>query len=435
MWLRGLSAQLARIEAALAHALDGRDRPVPPARGPGRRRAARHGPPPRPRALGGAAVSGPEERPELRPPTPRGWVWWLPLVAVAADVAADAALQAREPVSFLLIAVPPLAAATRGPRGTALSAAVCLGLQMVMAARRPGHFGEADHIAVYVATVLIGVAGVALAAQRERSRRHLVRANSVAEAMQRTLLHPVPPRLGPVRAAGFYEAGEGGTLVGGDLYDVRETPFGVRAVIGDVRGKGLDAVHTVASVLGGFRVSAHEWRSLSGLAGRLELSIARNSPGGEDGDPELFVTALVLEFPPGGGEVRIVDRGHPAPLAVGPDGARRLATAPGLPLGLGALAPGGEDATVHRLARSEVLVVHTDGVSEARDANGVFYPVRERLDARFRGQEPPDPETVVAFVRADCERWSAQRTDPDDRAVLALCPDAPAPEPERPLPP
>lgn len=365
-------------------------------------------------------MTGRNLRPELRPPSLREWVWWLPLAAVLVDMLAEVIVRGREPVSFMLIAVPPLAAATRGPRGTAMSAVVCLGLQMWMAARRPGHFDEQHHIAVYIATTLIGIAGVALARQRETTRQHLIRANSVAEAMQRTLLRPVPRRLGPVRAAGFYEAGEGGTLVGGDLYDVCETPFGVRAIIGDVRGKGLGAVQTVAAVLGSFRVSAHEWQSLSSLAERLELSIARNSPSGDDGDPELFVTALVLEFPPDGGEVRIVDRGHPAPLVVGPQGARRLVTAPGLPLGLGGLAPGGGvDTTVHPLRPSEVLVLHTDGVSEARNADGVFYPVQERLGERFSGERVLRPETVVAFVRTDAERWSAQ-SDDDDRAVLAL---------------
>ncbi|WP_128429866.1 PP2C family protein-serine/threonine phosphatase [Streptomyces cyaneus] len=369
-------------------------------------------------------MTGHNLRSELRPPSARGWVWWLPLAAVLLDVAAELIVRGREPVSFMLIAVPPLAAATRGPRGTALSAVVCLALQMWMAARRPGHFDEQHHVAVYLATTLIGIAAIALARQRERTRQHLVRANSVAEAVQRTLLRPVPRRLGQVRAAGFYEAGEGGTLVGGDLYDVCETPFGVRAIIGDVRGKGLDAVQTVAAVLGSFRVSAHEWQSLSRLAERLELSIVRNSPAGgdADGDPELFVTALVLEFPPGGGEVRIVDRGHPSPVVVGPQGARRLVTAPGLPLGLGALAPDGDATTVHVLNASEVLVLHTDGVSEARNADGVFYPVLERLDERFSGERSPDPETVVSFVRTDAERWSARsaESDNDDRAVLAL---------------
>lgn len=376
-------------------------------------------------------MSGRNLRTALRPPSPRrGWAWWLPLIVVAVDVLVEVLIGGREPVSFMLVAVPPLAAATRGPRGTALSAVVCLGLQMWMAARRPGHFHEQHHMAIYAATFLIGVAAVGLSWQRERTRQHLIQAHSVAEAMQRTLLRPVPRRLGPVRAAGFYQAGEGGTLVGGDLYDVCETPFGVRAIIGDVRGKGLGAVQTVAAVLGSFRVSAHEWQSLSSLADRLELSIARNSPAADEGDPELFVTALVLEFPPDGREVRIVDRGHPSPLVIGPQGARRLITAPGLPLGLGLglgkPAAHGNDTTVHPLGPAEVLVVYTDGVSEARDADGVFYPVLDRLTERFRGEHALRPETVVSFVRIDAERWSA-RSDDDDRAVLALSVDRTAP--------
>ncbi|MFE0252242.1 hypothetical protein [Streptomyces sp. NPDC059010] len=40
--------------------------------------------------------------------------------------------------------------------------------------------------------------------------------------------------------------------------------------------------------------------------------------------------------------------------------------APGLPLGLGALAPGAAGTTVHLLEPSEIVVLHTDGVSEAR---------------------------------------------------------------------
>ncbi|UUN29968.1 PP2C family protein-serine/threonine phosphatase [Streptomyces sp. FIT100] len=358
-----------------------------------------------------------------RPPSLReNWIWWLPFLTIVLDLVAEVAVRGQEPVSFLLIGVPPLAAATRGPRGTALATAVCLGLQMLLAALRPGHFGEQHHVALYVATVVIGAASIALAAQRERTREHLIRANSVAEAMQKTLLRPVPRDLGPVRAAGFYSAGEGGTLVGGDLYDLCATPFGVRAIIGDVRGKGMDAVQTVAAVLGSFRVSAHEWPDLGSLADRLELSIARNSPG-EDGDPELFVTALVLEFPPSGREVRIVDRGHPPPIVVGPQGVRRLATEPALPLGLGGLCSGRPArTTVHALRPGEVLLVHTDGVSEARDAAGVFYPVLDRLAERFATGRVPDPEAVVAFVRSDTERWSAgaTNTDNDDQAVLAL---------------
>ncbi|MFD4711775.1 PP2C family protein-serine/threonine phosphatase [Streptomyces sp. NPDC058430] len=347
----------------------------------------------------------------------RGWVWWLPFAAVGLDLISEAALGGREPVSFLLTGVPPLVAATRGPRGTAVSVVVCLGLQMLMAWRRPGHFDEQHHVALYVATFLIGVVSVLLSVQRERAKSHLIRANSVAEALQRTLLRPVPPRIGHVRAAAYYAAGEGGTLVGGDLYDVCETPFGVRAIIGDVRGKGLDAVQAVAAVLGGFRVSAHEWKDLPLLADRLELSIDRNVTRRSVGDPELFVTALVLELEQD--TVRIMDRGHPPPIAVGPHGARILATAPALPLGLKELSPVPGLTTLHRLPPGEVLVLYTDGISEARNCDGDFYPVLERLTEHFRGTRRTDPETVVAFLETDTRNWSAT-PEGDDQAVLAM---------------
>ncbi|MFC9619282.1 PP2C family protein-serine/threonine phosphatase [Streptomyces sp. NPDC056930] len=354
-----------------------------------------------------------------RPGGYRTWVWWLPLLLLSVDLVVDLALlHSHEPLSFLLVGVPPLAAATRSPRHTAGITVVCLGLEIWMASLRPGHFAEPHHVAIYIATALIGIASVALSRQRVRAEASLVHARSVAEAMQMTLLRPFPERLGPVRAAGFYEAGERGTLVGGDLYELCETPFGVRVVLGDVRGKGLNAVQTVAAVLGSFRVSAHEWTDLSRLAERLELSIARNA-GCPAGDDELFVTALILEFPPGGDSVRIVDRGHPSPLLLTPHGTQRLRTAPGLPLGLGELGLGSVEVTTHPLRTGEVILLYTDGVSEARNAGGEFYPVLDRLTAHFGdGHRALDPEALVSFIRADTDEWSTGGKD--DRAVIAL---------------
>ncbi|MGP3685791.1 PP2C family protein-serine/threonine phosphatase [Streptomyces sp. IBSNAI002] len=353
---------------------------------------------------------------------PRGWLRWLPLAVVGAVLLAEWAVHGQEPASFMLTGVPPLVAATHGPRTTAISTAVCLGLQILMASLRPGHLGEQHHVALYGATLFIGVASTMLSVKLRRTREHLVRADSVAETIQRTVLRAPPRRLGPVTAAAFYTAGEGGTLVGGDLYDVCVTPFGVRAIIGDVRGKGLDAVQTVTAVLGSFRVSAHEWQNLASLADRLELSIARNGPGSDGNgttDTELFVTALLMQIPPGSSEVHIVDRGHPAPIIVGSHGAYRLTTAPALPLGLGNLSTTSADTTVHPLLPGQVIVAHTDGLSEARDEQGVFYPIVERLADRFRDVPSPQPEDVVSFLQQDVTRWAAA-TEDDDQAVLAL---------------
>ncbi|WP_374772557.1 serine/threonine-protein phosphatase [Streptomyces sp. NBC_01310] len=155
---------------------------------------------------------------------------------------------------------------------------------------------------------------------------------------------------------------------------------------------------------------------------QLLARLARNGPtvgGNGETDAELFVTALVMQIPPGSCEVHIVDRGHPSPIVVGPHGAYRLETSPDLPLGLGGLAGASAVTTVHPLRVGQGLLAYTDGFSEARNEHGVFYPILERLAERFRDAPSPHPEAVVSFVRQDVTRWAATSED-DDQALLAL---------------
>lgn len=66
-----------------------------------------------------------------------------------------------------------------------------------------------------------------------------------------------------------------------------------------------------------------------------------------------------------------------------------------------------------------MILLYTDGVSEARNAGGDFYPVLDRLTAHFGdGHRALDPETLVSFIRADTDKWSTGGKD--DRAVIAL---------------
>ncbi|NUU22906.1 MAG: serine/threonine-protein phosphatase, partial [Streptomycetaceae bacterium] len=159
---------------------------------------------------------------------------------------------------------------------------------------------------------------------------------------------------------------------------------------------------------------------LAALAEHMERRLVRESAA--VGDAELFVTALLLEFPPDRAEVRVVDRGHPGPILIRHGRATKMPTRPGVPLGLGALAAVPDEptaATTHPLAPGDVLVLHTDGVSEARGADGAFYPTEERLSLRFGGRTRIEPATVAAFLRDDLADY-ADGTGADDIAVLAL---------------
>jgi serine phosphatase RsbU (regulator of sigma subunit) len=347
-------------------------------------------------------------------------VWWAPYAVILLDFGFEILLPRKFAAGFLLIAVPVLAAFTRPARTVAALTVAVIGLELVFAARFD-HVGEVHHIGLYIATVVIGAISVELSRQRERDARRLVEAHSVAEALQLMLLRPIPAMLGPVRAAGYYQAADASALVGGDLYDLTETRYGIRVVVGDVRGKGLATVQHVGTVLSSFRDAAYDIEDLATLADHMERRLVREAIA--LGDAELFVTAAFLEFPLDKPEVRIVDRGHPSPILVRYGKAAKLITLPGVPLGLGGLADAAIAVTRHPLEPGEVLVVHTDGLSEARDAEGVFYPTTDRLSHRFGGRDTVDPTEVAAFLREDLHEYAVGAAD--DVAIVALSRAAP----------
>src|SRR4029079_14703861 len=151
----------------------------------------------------------------------------------------------------------------------------------------------------------------------------------VAEAAQQAILAPVPPQVGPVALAGAYVSAAREALVGGALYDVFTGPGWVRLLIGDVRGKGLEAVRLATVVLGYFRAAAVERDDIAAVARQMETRM-RPYLGDED-----FVTALIAEID-SDGLASVVCCGHP-PAMVYAGGERSfLGAADSLPLGLGA---------------------------------------------------------------------------------------------------
>ncbi|MER7668930.1 PP2C family protein-serine/threonine phosphatase [Kitasatospora sp. NPDC096128] len=364
-------------------------------------------------------MSAPRRRPpELavaQPRVPR-WVPWLPVLLLVLDLAAEAVVPDAVAAGFLLTALPVVAAFSYGPVLTAATTGGALTLQLLLALRA-GHINEQHHVWVYIATALSGVMGTALSWQRIRQNRNLLQARTVAETLQRTVLRPVPERAGGLRVAGLYRPAQAEVLVGGDLYEVCDTRFGVRVLLGDVRGKGLGAVRTVADVLGAFRAAAHDTPGLVELADQLDRAVLRDAA--DRGDDELFVTAVLLQYRAGSDCVEFVNRGHTTPLLLARGTITPVACADDLPLGLGHLRPEDEPAkpTTVALPAGHTVVLYTDGVSEARDATGVFYPLAPRLAAL--GNSTPD--RVVSFLAQDVHEYAGLLAD--DLAVLALTPE------------
>ena len=77
--------------------------------------------------------------------------------------------------------------------------------------------------------------------------------------VQHAILRPLPAEIGGMAFASHYQSATTQALVGGDLYDLAMTQFGPRFIIGDVKGKGLDAVGRCAAVLAVFRSTPTAW--------------------------------------------------------------------------------------------------------------------------------------------------------------------------------
>ncbi|MEU8984740.1 PP2C family protein-serine/threonine phosphatase [Streptomyces sp. NPDC048309] len=362
--------------------------------------------------MAGRAASGRrdnEQRGWLRGSPPPHWVWVLPPTLLVAVCTIELVSHPPVEIGFLLGAIPSLAVLSYGPVMTGVFGCIVVALLNIpeLQLNRPGN---TDLLTIG----FIAVLSVFVSLVRSRRDAHLVTVRTVAEAAQLAVLPPLPERVGPVRCAGLYQAAQRESLVGGDFFEVRDGPYGVRAVMGDVQGHGLSAVGTVASLLGAFREAVLDERDLEAAAARLDRRLVVDSADTEH--PEMFATAVLLEFSPGADAVRLVSCGHPLPLLLRGAEALELHLEPGAPLGLGLIGLSPPQRRTVQLERGDRLFLASDGVTESRDESGAFYPLADRLP-KF------DEETAEALIEGVWEDLVRFCTDiRDDVTMLVLTP-------------
>ncbi|MEU9576092.1 PP2C family protein-serine/threonine phosphatase [Streptomyces chilikensis] len=283
----------------------------------------------------------------------------------------------------LLVAAPAITPSFGGPRTVGLVAALAVIAQTVIGVvRDPKDLLSANHEAQILALVVVGISLVVFCVLRDRRAKELEQVRYVSEAAQRVVLPPLPKRLGPLRTAVMYLAAEAEARIGGDLYAAARTTSSTRVIVGDVRGKGMTAVSDAALLLGAFRVAAHRQAPLDELAAYLDRSVRWDviAPGETDRFDETFITATILEIPDQDAHVQMISCGHPPPVVLRegrPMTMRALRPAP--PLGLGELADPRYHIESFPFRPGDLLLLYTDGVIEARNPAGAFYPLTERI--------------------------------------------------------
>nr|WP_161563283.1 PP2C family protein-serine/threonine phosphatase [Streptomyces antimycoticus] len=342
----------------------------------------------------------------------------IPLLVIGLITLGDVLAPASVRLSPLLIAAPAMTASFAGPLLTACVGLLAVGAQIVANAYE-GFLGQPGRMTEVITLILVSAMIVLFRAVLDRHMRELNRVRAVADVAQRVLLRPLPVRVGPLLIASVYLAAEPGAEIGGDLYAAARTSNTTRLIIGDVRGSGLTAVADASLVLGAFRAMAHWPVPLTDLAAHLDtaLSAERTEPPDKaPGAGESFVTAAVLEIPDDQPVVRLVNCGHPPPIALRHSGVKTLeGYAPALPLGLGHLVADRYHSEVFPFDEGDQLLLYTDGVIEARNSEGTFYPLVERLP----GWNGAGPQHLVDRVHRDLIFHTGGHQG-DDAALVVL---------------
>ncbi|MES4889626.1 PP2C family protein-serine/threonine phosphatase [Streptomyces sp. NPDC096012] len=315
--------------------------------------------------------------------------------------------------SRLLPAAPALAAAMWPVLPTILLGTVCLFLMIGLSMVFPG-LGTWWTAAGIIAVTVAAAYGSHVRLQRERT---LFQVRLVADAAQQVVLSPMPRRFGAVEIESLYLAAAAEARIGGDFYEVADTRYGVRLLIGDVRGKGLPAVGAAAAIVNSFREAAYGEADMVSLARRLEASSTRyNAAFPPEGPMERFASALLVEIPHGGGSIRILNCGHPPPLLLNRGELRVLEpSAPSPLLNLAELIGDRYSIDSFEFAPGDLLLLYTDGVAEARARDGEFFP----LAAWMRRVPPVPPRDLLEALHRDLLHFSRGRLD-DDIAALAV---------------
>lgn len=335
----------------------------------------------------------------------RSYGWAVPFAVLALVVAVDIAFAPQA----LLAAAYPIAAVAAAAVAT-VARTVVVAVAAVLLAALSGlwnhNVGSLDWVIRLLLAVALGALAVVVASIREQRESQLRHMTVIAETAQRAMLRVMPAQLGAIGLAARYVSATDAAFVGGDLYEVADTRYGVRLIMGDVRGKGLAGVQMASTVLAGFRRAAAGPPALAAVARELDALVQAV------GDDEDFVTAVLAEFYDDHA-LRVVNCGHHPPLLVDRSGAAHPVDTgePFLPLGMGS-APRSVRVAWPAGAR---LLFYTDGLAEARDRDGEFFPLGSAGPVLARGDLGEALDALLARVG----RHTGEELDDDMGLVLA----------------
>lgn len=230
-----------------------------------------------------------------------------------------------------------------------------------------------------------------------------------SELLQKALLgNPAP--IDGIVFSHTYRSGTTSALVGGDFYDLLEIDQDhVALLLGDVSGKGLPQATTAGLAKHTMTAYLLESEAPGQVVERTSRVLERSTDG------SIFVTAVVAVLDKRSGRLTYCNAGHPDPLVSRVNGEVERLTERSHVLGVFSETEFPQAET--SLAEGDVLLLYTDGVTEARGPEGVFGD--ERIAALLGESRDVGVPDLANHVMARVSDY-AQVALSDDVAILAV---------------
>src|SRR3984885_1180215 len=196
----------------------------------------------------------------------------------------------------------------------------------------------------------------------------------IAREIQKWL---VPRRAPEVPGVDIAFATRPAKTIGGDYYDAfrRSTDGPLLIAVADVSGKSIPAAMLMATFQGSLRALASASGSLAELVGGLNRQVCGNSLN------DRFTTAFLAELDPATGDLTYLCAGHNPPILKREDGTIELLESDNMPLGIEPKES--YKSGITRIEPHDLLVIYTDGVTEARNEDGEEFG-DERLSTQVK---------------------------------------------------
>jgi serine phosphatase RsbU (regulator of sigma subunit) len=272
-------------------------------------------------------------------------------------------------------------------------------------------FSEQDMelLAALGSVAALRLRNLALAEEGAR-RRELEKEMALARQIQLTLL---PEHLPEIPGYSVFAANDASRAVSGDFYEFQGRDEGDEQVIviADVSGKGMAASLLAASfdalLMGPIEVG----NAPDEICAKISRRLFMKTP------PERYVTAFIAAIDPSSGRLTYTNAGHNAGLLFRQDGSVQQLEANGMPLGLFPVVE--YEKVVTTLAPGELLLLYTDGITEAANPKGDEFGL-ERLQA-VAGKYTAEPLVAIAVaIEAAVEVFADGTPFGDDRTMVLL---------------